>query len=87
MLLWQTLCYGKHKGVSYPKEEVRMNWNTDSTVSREEAKGKIQEIAREEGIKGAFKVFYDGQLMSTPDNLPEQVDMDKVSVSAVLDQA
>lgn len=65
-----------------------MVWNAENnTISRDEAKTKILEMAKAEGIKGAFKVFYNGELVSTPSNLPEQVEMDKVSVSAVLDQA
>ena len=65
-----------------------MNWNTDNgTISREEAGSKIKEKAQSEGINGPFKVFYDGEQMTTPDSLPEQVDMNKVRVSAVLDQA
>lgn len=64
-------------------------WNTDDngTVSREDAKSAIIEMAKDEGISGAFKVFYDGQLIANPDDLPERVHLDKVRVSAVLDQA
>lgn len=58
-----------------------------NTVSRDEAKGKIIQMAKDKGIAGAFKVFYEGALVSNPDNLPERVIMDSVSVSAVLDQA
>lgn len=64
-----------------------MVWNSDNTISRDEAKSKISEMAREQGIKGAFKVFYNGDLMATPNDLPERVELEKVSVSAVLDQA
>lgn len=65
-----------------------MVWETNGgTVTRAEAKSKIVDMAKNEGIKGAFKVFYDGELMTTPDDLPKQVDMGKVRVSAVLDQA
>lgn len=64
-----------------------MVWNADNTISRDAAKTEISNMAKDEGIKGAFKVFYDGNLIATPNDLPEQVDMDKVSVSAVLDQA
>ena len=64
-----------------------MNWNTDNTVSKDEAKAKIVEMADDEGIKGAFKVFYDEKLIATPDSLPDRVEMSKVRVSAVLDQA
>jgi len=65
-----------------------MVWETNgNTVTRAEAKGKIIEMAKEQGIKGAFKVFHKNNLMATPDDLPEQVDMADVRVSAVLDQA
>jgi hypothetical protein len=70
-----------------------MSFNTnDATlsvtgVSRDEAKPLILEMARNEGIEGAFKVFYQGQMISSPDSLPDTVDMGEVSVSAVLDQA
>ena len=65
-----------------------MVWETnDNLVSKTEAKSKIIEMAKEQGIKGAFKVFHKGVLMATPDDLPEQVDMNEVRVSAVLDQA
>jgi hypothetical protein len=67
-----------------------MTWNAESgssTVSRDEAKRKIMELASEEGYKGAFKVFYDGVVIATPDSLPTQVDMSKIKISEVLDQA
>ena len=67
-----------------------MNWDTNTnnnTISREEAGSRIKEKATSEGIDGPFKVFYDGEQMSTPDALPSQVDMSLVRVSAVLDQA
>jgi hypothetical protein len=67
-----------------------MVWNAQeqvSTLSRDEAKSEILDMARDQGIEGAFKVFYQGELISTPDALPERVTMDAVRVSAVLDQA
>ena len=67
-----------------------MNWDTNTnnnTISREEAGSKIKQKATSEGIEGPFKVFYDGVQVATPDALPMQVDMSKVRVSAVLDQA
>lgn len=65
-----------------------MVWETNgNTVSKAEAKTKIIEMAKTQGIKGAFKVFHKGQLMTTPDDLPEQVAMSDIWVSAVLDQA
>lgn len=63
-------------------------WNTnDGLVSREEAQPKIQELATKQGIRGTFKVFYDGQIVANPTDLPERVDMKLVKVSAVMDQA
>lgn len=64
-------------------------WSARGTnsVTRDEAKTKILELARAQGLKGAFKVFYDDDIIADPDDLPESVDMDKVRVSAVLDQA
>lgn len=57
------------------------------TVTRDEAKKAIIEKAKEAGINGAFKVFYRDNLISTPDDLPAQLNMEDVRVSAVLDQA
>lgn len=63
-------------------------WNAnDNLVSREQAESKIGELAKSKGIKGSFKVFYDGGIIEDPTDLPEQVDMTKVKVSATLDQA
>ncbi len=64
-----------------------MIWETGQTVSREEAKGKIIELATSQGIKGAFKTFYDGKLIATPADLPDTVTLNLIKVSAVLDQA
>lgn len=65
-----------------------MTWDTNSSgVPRDEAKRLIVEKAKEDGIQGAFKVFYEGALVANPDNLPETVDMSQIEVSAVLDQA
>lgn len=65
-----------------------MTWDTNSSgVPRDEAKRLIVEKAKEDGIQGAFKVFYEGTLVANPDNLPETVDMSQIEVSAVLDQA
>lgn len=63
-------------------------WNTNKNlVPREEAEAKIAQLAKDKGIKGSFKVFYDGSIVEDPSDLPEQVDMTKVKVSATLDQA
>jgi len=66
------------------------NWETatnSSTVTRDEAKRRILALAEEQGIEGAFKVFHNGNLVATPDDLPDQVNMDEIRVSEVLDQA
>lgn len=65
-------------------------WNTGSNsglMSRDEAKAEILDMARGQGIEGAFKVFYKGALISSPESLPEQVNINEIRVSAVLDQA
>jgi parvulin-like peptidyl-prolyl isomerase len=64
-------------------------WSTPvtTTVARNEAITQIQAQAREEGIRGSFKVYYNDQLIANPNDLPEQVNMDLVRVSAVLDNA
>lgn len=59
----------------------------NNDVTKAEAKALIVTLAKDQGIKGAFKVFYNNVLMATPDDLPESVDMGLVRVSAVLDQA
>lgn len=65
-----------------------MAFNTEGNLlPRADAVKKITEMAIEKGYKGAFKVLYDGGVVADPGNLPEQVDMRKVAVSAVLDQA
>lgn len=64
-----------------------MVWEANSKVSRNEAQTHIQKMAQDEGIHGAFKVFYNGNIVATPNDLPEEVDLDKIEVSAVLDQA
>lgn len=63
-------------------------WNTSGgLIPRADAKAKIVELAKEEGITGSFKVYYNDQLIANPDDLPEQVSMNLVRVSAVLDNA
>jgi len=65
------------------------DWNTASStlVPRSEAEPKIKALAVAQGIDGTFKVFYDGAMISTPSQLPEMVDMGKVRVSEVMNQA
>lgn len=65
-------------------------WDTASNsnlVPRADAEGKIKQLAVDQGIDGTFKVFYDGAMISSPSQLPEQVDMSKVRVSEVMNQA
>ena len=64
-----------------------MVWNAGETLSRNQAIEKIKDQARDEGITGAFKVYYNGALIANPEELPEQVEMEKVKVSAVLENA
>lgn len=66
---------------------MAFNTESNSLVPRSEAIGKITQMAIDEGLKGTFKVLYNGSVVADPSNLPEQVDMSKVQVSAVLDQA
>lgn len=64
-----------------------MSWNTEeNTIPKADAIVKIKQMAKDNRIKGHFKVFYDGRL-TLADDLPEQVEMSKVTVSAVQDQA
>lgn len=67
-------------------------WNTGDApntnlVSRDEARSRIHQMAKDEGYDGAFKVFYEGKMIADPANLPDQVDISKITVSEVLDQA
>lgn len=65
-----------------------MNWNTQtSRVSKADAIAKIKDMAEEQGLSGAFKVYYDSNQIATPEDLPAEVDMRLVQVSAVLNQA
>lgn len=65
-----------------------MAFNTEGNlVPRAEAIDKITKLAKDKGYKGTFKVLYNNEVIADPSDLPEQVDMSKVKVSAVLDQA
>lgn len=65
-----------------------MTWNTnEGTVTRDQAIARVKEIALTDGINGPFKVFYNGNLIVNPSDLPETVDMGLVRVSATLDNA
>lgn len=59
----------------------------ESLLSREEAFDAINRKAREEGINGSYKVFYNGQIVAGPSDLPETVNMELVRVSAMFDNA
>lgn len=63
-------------------------FNTEETgVTRAVAIEKITALAKEKGYKGAFKVLYNGSIIADPSELPESVDMSKVKIANVLDQA
>jgi hypothetical protein len=54
---------------------------------RADAIAKIKDMAREQGLGGQFKVKYEGREVSSPQDLPEIVEMGQVQVVASLDQA
>lgn len=56
-------------------------------ISRSEAIARIKEMAREQGLGGQFKVKYQGVEVSSPNELPDIVEMGQVSIYASLDQA
>lgn len=66
-------------------------WNTEDNapemLTREAAQTAIAAKAREEGITGSFKVYYNGSLVSSPNDLPASVNMSLVRVSAMFDNA
>ena len=66
-----------------------MTWNTEptGTVARAVAIERITEMAKDDGITGSFKVYYNDALIANPNDLPEQVELSKIRVSAVLDNA
>lgn len=65
-----------------------MAFNTESNLTpRADAIEKITKMAKDKGFRGTFKVLYNNEVIADPTDLPEQVDMTKVKVSAVLDQA
>jgi len=66
-----------------------MAFNTESSnlLPRADAIKAITAKAIAQGLKGTFKVLYEGNIVADPSNLPDQVDMDEVQVSAVMDQA
>jgi len=63
-----------------------MVWNTSTQgnlIPKAEAITKIIAMANEQGIRGDFKVYYEGNIVADPNNLPETVDITKVEVSIV----
>ena len=58
-----------------------------NTVSKAEAVTAIIKLAEDCSIRGSFKTYYDGSLIADSDDLPNQVDMSKIRVSAIADQA
>ena len=56
-------------------------------IPRADAIVKIKEMAREQGLGGQFKVKYQGEEISSPNDLPDVVEMSQVGVYASLDQA
>jgi len=65
-----------------------MDWKTETEqVERAEALRRIQEMAKSQNINGSFKVFYEGDLVVSPEDLPTTVDLSKVQVSGVLNNA
>lgn len=66
-----------------------MVWNNDNPnmMKREDAEKFCNELAKGKGIKGSFKVFYDGKIVDSPAALPETFDKTLIKVSATLDQA
>lgn len=56
-------------------------------IPRADAIARIKDMAREQGLGGQFKVKYQGNEISSPDDLPEIVEMGQVRVYASLDQA
>lgn len=61
-------------------------WSLSNTISREEAIRKIEAEAREKGYN-TWKVYYDDDLVETPEDMPDQVDYNLIRISAVLNQA
>ena len=64
------------------------SWNSDNPlISREEATEYTYNLRDQQGIVGAFKVFYDGVEITDPSELPDTVDKTKIRVSAAMSQA
>lgn len=56
-------------------------------IPRADAIARIKDMAREQGLGGQFKVKYQNNEVSSPNDLPETVDMNQVRIYASLDQA
>lgn len=65
-----------------------MVWETTPTgITREQAIAEIKRMATAQGYSSTFKVTYDGTIIETPDQLPVSVDMSKVRISSMLNNA
>jgi len=60
---------------------------SNNTVSRAEAGAWIARQAEEQGIGNSFKVYYNGNVVGKLEDLPDQVNLNTLRVSAALDQA
>lgn len=72
------------------KEGITMAFNTESNsnmLPRAEAEKFCNDLARGKGIKGSYKVFYNGTIVDSPASLPDTFDKTLIKVSATLDQA
>ena len=62
-------------------------WDTTTKMTREQAISAIKEKAKAQGYSKTFKVTYEGRMVENPDDLPIEVDMSKVQISSVLNNA
>ena len=62
-------------------------WTAGTNLTREQAIAAIKEKAKAQGYNKTFKVAYDGRQVEEPNDLPESVDMSKVTISSVLNNA
>jgi hypothetical protein len=60
---------------------------SNNTVSRNEAGAWIARQAETQGIGNSFKVYYNNSVVGKLEDLPEQVVLANLRVSAALDQA
>lgn len=63
-------------------------WNVnENMVPREQAEKICNDLAKSKNIRGSYKVFYNGNIVESPADLPETFDKTLIKVSATLDQA